>query len=60
MQTPTATATCTYCGRTRDCMMHTRDPVAAAKWLKKTCKHEEKPCAFTYRAGELVQKRRMQ
>lgn len=45
---------CTYCGRKRDPMQHMRSdfpPDAARKWLKKTCKHEGKPCDFGYRAG---------
>lgn len=52
MQNPTAS--CTYCGRQRDCMLHMRadhPPTAAKAWLKRTCKHEEKPCEFGYRAG---------
>jgi hypothetical protein len=35
-------------------MLHMRadfPPEAARKWMRKTCKHEEKPCQFGYRAG---------
>jgi hypothetical protein len=48
------TIACTYCGRVRDVMQHVRadfPPDAARKWMKRTCKHEEKPCDFGYRAG---------
>lgn len=48
------TITCTYCGRKRDATLHMRHefpPDAARKWLRRTCRHEEKPCDFRYRAG---------
>lgn len=48
------TITCVNCGRKRDATLHMRaelPPDAARKWLRKTCKHEEKPCDFGYRAG---------
>lgn len=48
------TITCTYCGRKRDATLHMGadfPPDAARKWLRKTCKHEEKPCDFGYRVG---------
>lgn len=50
----TPKVTCTYCGRRRAATLHMRadfPPDAARKWLKRTCKHEEKPCDFGYRAG---------
>lgn len=46
--------TCAYCGRERDCTRHMRadhPPSAARAWLKRTCRHEEKPCEFGYQAG---------
>ena len=45
---------CSYCGRKRDCMKHVsadHPPTAARAWLKRTCRHEEKPCSFGYQAG---------
>ena len=48
------TVTCTVCGASRGCQLHTRadhPPTAAKKWLRKNCRLLSRPCEFGYRAG---------
>jgi len=51
------TVICEACGKSRNCMLHTRaefPPDAAKAWLRRHCDNPRGSCQFRYQAGVVI------